>query len=45
MNDWVPIDTDLHVDLIVLFVDLGLYLFCGDEMLFNEVETMEFFNG
>ena len=40
VNDGVPVDTDLHVDLIVLLADLGLYLFRGDEMLFDEVETM-----
>ena len=40
MNDGVPVDTDLHVDLVVLLADLGLYLFRGDEMLFDEVETM-----
>jgi hypothetical protein len=42
---FVPIDADLHVDFLGIFLLLGLDLGLGDEIFLQEVEAVEFLDG
>lgn len=44
MEDPLPIDANLYVDVVVLVV-FGLVLVGGDVVLLHEVQAVQFFDG
>jgi len=45
MDPYVPINADLHVDVMWIFCMLWFFVLGGDEIFFYEVETVKFLDG
>ncbi len=45
MADFLPVNADLHVDVMSFFWMLDFLIFSWNEELFDEVQTVEFLDG
>jgi hypothetical protein len=45
MGPFIPINADLHVDVMGLFCVLCFFVLGGDEIFFYEVEAVKFLDG